>query len=137
MFHPHPTLREAHRSQYGEPYQYYGTQNLLDPNMAYCKYHQNVTVLFYFIFFRFKKKKKKILLVHLSVEKKNNFYDHFLFPSRWTVTCSCSWSSHDVLELTTRGNCAPSVWATQSSEPSEWKQLPRAAHSVNIPTFLL
>ncbi|XP_075904204.1 centrosome and spindle pole-associated protein 1 isoform X2 [Nelusetta ayraudi] len=35
MFHPHPTLREAYRSQYGEPYQYYGTQNLLDPNMAY------------------------------------------------------------------------------------------------------
>lgn len=38
MFPPHPTLREAYRSPYGDPYHYYGTQNLLDPNMAYCKH---------------------------------------------------------------------------------------------------
>ncbi|XP_035525770.1 centrosome and spindle pole associated protein 1-like isoform X1 [Morone saxatilis] len=37
LFHPHPppTLSEAYRSPYGEPHHYYGTRNLLDPNMAY------------------------------------------------------------------------------------------------------
>ncbi|XP_047210346.1 centrosome and spindle pole associated protein 1-like isoform X2 [Girardinichthys multiradiatus] len=32
---PPSTIREAYRSPYGEPHQYYGTRNLLDPNMAY------------------------------------------------------------------------------------------------------
>ncbi|XP_070819475.1 centrosome and spindle pole-associated protein 1-like isoform X1 [Chaetodon trifascialis] len=37
LFPPHPpsTLSEAYRSPYGEPNHYYGTRNLLDPNMAY------------------------------------------------------------------------------------------------------
>ncbi|CAJ1057942.1 centrosome and spindle pole associated protein 1-like isoform X1 [Xyrichtys novacula] len=35
--HPPSTLSEAYRSPYGEPHHYYGTRNLLDPNMAYCK----------------------------------------------------------------------------------------------------
>uniref|UniRef100_UPI0037E725E6 centrosome and spindle pole-associated protein 1-like n=1 Tax=Semicossyphus pulcher TaxID=241346 RepID=UPI0037E725E6 len=37
LFAPHPpsTHGEAHRSPYGEPYHYYGTRNLPDPNMAY------------------------------------------------------------------------------------------------------
>ncbi|XP_074503831.1 centrosome and spindle pole associated protein 1-like isoform X2 [Sebastes fasciatus] len=36
-FPPHPpsALSEAYRSPYGEPHHYYGTRNLLDPNMAY------------------------------------------------------------------------------------------------------
>ncbi|XP_036933606.1 centrosome and spindle pole associated protein 1-like isoform X2 [Acanthopagrus latus] len=33
--HPPPSLSEAYRSPYGEPHHYYGTRNLLDPNMAY------------------------------------------------------------------------------------------------------
>ncbi|XP_074530747.1 centrosome and spindle pole-associated protein 1-like [Halichoeres trimaculatus] len=37
LFAPHPpsTVSEAYRSPYGEPYHYYGTRNMLDPNMAY------------------------------------------------------------------------------------------------------
>ncbi|XP_054453960.1 centrosome and spindle pole associated protein 1-like isoform X3 [Anoplopoma fimbria] len=37
LFPPHPpsALSEAYRSPYGEPHHYYGTRNLLDPNMAY------------------------------------------------------------------------------------------------------
>ncbi|XP_049898888.1 centrosome and spindle pole-associated protein 1-like isoform X3 [Epinephelus moara] len=37
LFPPHPpsTLSESYRSPYGEPHHYYGTRNLLDPNMAY------------------------------------------------------------------------------------------------------
>ncbi|XP_041845491.1 centrosome and spindle pole-associated protein 1-like isoform X2 [Melanotaenia boesemani] len=34
LSHP-PPLSEACRTPYGEPHQYYGTRNLLDPNMAY------------------------------------------------------------------------------------------------------
>ncbi|XP_075959153.1 centrosome and spindle pole associated protein 1-like isoform X4 [Anarhichas minor] len=33
--HPPPALSEAYRSPYGEPHHYYGTRNLLDPNMAH------------------------------------------------------------------------------------------------------
>ncbi|XP_044220221.1 centrosome and spindle pole-associated protein 1-like isoform X1 [Thunnus albacares] len=33
--HPPSTLGETYRSPYGEPHHYYGTRNLLDPNMAY------------------------------------------------------------------------------------------------------
>lgn len=36
--HPPPSLSEAYRSPYGEPHHYYGTRNLLDPNMAYCEH---------------------------------------------------------------------------------------------------
>ncbi|KAM4732444.1 centrosome and spindle pole associated protein 1 isoform 2-T2 [Anableps anableps] len=32
---PPSSLREAYRTPYGETHQYYGTRNLLDPNMAY------------------------------------------------------------------------------------------------------
>uniref|UniRef100_A0A096ME47 Centrosome and spindle pole associated protein 1a n=1 Tax=Poecilia formosa TaxID=48698 RepID=A0A096ME47_POEFO len=32
---PPSSLREAYRTPYGEPHQYYGNRNLLDPNMAY------------------------------------------------------------------------------------------------------
>ncbi|XP_078117224.1 centrosome and spindle pole-associated protein 1-like isoform X4 [Sander vitreus] len=37
LFPPHPpsTLSEAYRNPYGEPHHYYGTRNLLDPNIAY------------------------------------------------------------------------------------------------------
>uniref|UniRef100_A0A3B5B6F5 Centrosome and spindle pole associated protein 1-like n=1 Tax=Stegastes partitus TaxID=144197 RepID=A0A3B5B6F5_9TELE len=37
LFPPHPpsSLSEVYRSPYGEPHHYYGTRNLLDPNMAY------------------------------------------------------------------------------------------------------
>ncbi|XP_035861778.1 centrosome and spindle pole associated protein 1-like isoform X2 [Sander lucioperca] len=37
LFPPHPpsTLSEAYRNPYGEPHHYYGTRNLLDPNLAY------------------------------------------------------------------------------------------------------
>ncbi|KAA8589140.1 hypothetical protein FQN60_010485 [Etheostoma spectabile] len=37
MFPPHPpsTLSETNRNPYGEPHHYYGTRNLLDPNVAY------------------------------------------------------------------------------------------------------
>ncbi|XP_034738938.1 centrosome and spindle pole-associated protein 1-like [Etheostoma cragini] len=37
VFPPHPpsTLSETYRNPYGEPHHYYGTRNLLDPNMAY------------------------------------------------------------------------------------------------------
>ncbi|XP_022073359.2 centrosome and spindle pole-associated protein 1-like isoform X2 [Acanthochromis polyacanthus] len=36
LFTPHPpSLSEVYRSPYGEPHHYYGTRNLLDPNMAY------------------------------------------------------------------------------------------------------
>lgn len=37
LFPPHPpsSLGEAYRTPYAEPHHYYGTRNLLDPNMAY------------------------------------------------------------------------------------------------------
>lgn len=35
---PPPSLREAYRTPYGEPHQYYGTRNLFDPNMAYYQH---------------------------------------------------------------------------------------------------
>lgn len=123
MFHPHP----AYRGQHGAPYQYYGTQNLLDPNMAYCKYQHYSTSVFHFICYIF----LAFMLCYAML-----CYDCFLPLSRWTVTCSCCWSSHDVLELSTRGTRSPSVRSSQLSEPRERKQLPRT-HSVNIPFFLL
>nr|XP_046262553.1 centrosome and spindle pole associated protein 1-like isoform X2 [Scatophagus argus] len=33
--HPPSTVSETYRSPYGEPHHYYGSRNLLDPNMAY------------------------------------------------------------------------------------------------------
>uniref|UniRef100_A0A096MEV4 Centrosome and spindle pole associated protein 1a n=1 Tax=Poecilia formosa TaxID=48698 RepID=A0A096MEV4_POEFO len=39
---PPSSLREAYRTPYGEPHQYYGNRNLLDPNMAYSSWGTTV-----------------------------------------------------------------------------------------------
>ncbi|KAK5925511.1 hypothetical protein CgunFtcFv8_018029 [Champsocephalus gunnari] len=42
LFPPHPPSTEAFRSPYGEPHHYYGSRNLLEPNMAAYYGHLSV-----------------------------------------------------------------------------------------------
>lgn len=106
--HPPSTLSEAYRSAYGEPHHYYSNRNLLDPNMAYCKYPSPLFTAFLM----------NLLVVHSA----SSFI--ILMCFRWSFVCSRCRPSCVLLECTTGGSCPIPVWQPQPSQPAQWKQLP-------------
>lgn len=64
-------------------------------------------------------------------------WQYLIFFPRWSYACFWCWPSNALLECTTRGSYAQPVWDPHPSQPTQWKQLPRASRAVNIYSAVL